>query len=252
MYLALKNSQNMKTKFYLILILAVFWSCSGDGDDETTPPAATAADITGTVSLYDEGVTQTDNSNMTVKVAGTSKSATTNASGSFTLSGVTFGTYTLTYEKAGYGTFKKFGVEHRNGNTIISQTTSLGEVSTTQVTALEATVDGTDVVLSITTDPPGSLGNNRYIRYFLSADSDVSSANNSYYSGVILSQNNPLNLRLTASTLSDAGFSPGQTVYVKVYGDSFWSNEYDDLDLGRRIFPNINMNAADAVSFVVP
>ncbi len=79
----------MKTKFSLILILAVFWSCSSDGDEDTTPPAATAADITGTVSLYDEGVTQIDNSGMTVKVVGTSKSATTNASGSFTLSGVT-------------------------------------------------------------------------------------------------------------------------------------------------------------------
>jgi hypothetical protein len=229
----------------------VFNSCGGS-EDEITPPTPTSADIKGSVTLYDEGVTEIDNSNLTVTVEGTSKSSTTDAAGDFVLSNVAFGTYTLVYEKAGYGTFKKYDVEHRNGNTIITQTTSLGEVSTTQVTALEATVDGNDVVLSITTDPPGSIGNKRYIRYFLSTDSDVSSTNNSYYSGVILSENNPLNLRLTASTLSDAGFSSGQTVYVKVYGDSFWSNEYDDPDLDRRIFPNINMTAADAVSFVIP
>jgi hypothetical protein len=242
----------MKTKFYLILILAVFWSCSGDGDEETTPPAATAADITGTVSLYDEGDTQIDNSGMTVKVVGTSKSATTNASGNFTLSGVTFGTYTLTYEKAGYGTFKKYGVEHRNGNTIISQTTSLGEVSTTKVTDLEAGVEGGNVLVSITTDPAGSLQNKRYVRYFLSTDPEVSNENYTYYSGVILFENNPVRLVLTPDFLEDEGFASGQTVYVKAYGDSVFANDYLDPDLSRWVFPNLNMNAADAVSFVVP
>jgi hypothetical protein len=244
----------MKFKHFFLVIMAmgVFNSCGGDEDEDLTPPNVTSADINGTVSLYDEGVTEIDNSNMTVKVEGTSKSATTDAAGNFTLSGVTFGTYTLIYEKAGYGTFKKYNVDHRNGNTIISQTTSLGEVSTTQVTALEAVADGNDIVLSITTDPAGSLGNKRYVRYFLSTDPDVSNENNSYYSGVLLSENNPLNLRLTAGVLSDAGFASGQTVYAKVYGDSFWSNEYEDPDLGRRVFPNINMNAADAVSFVAP
>ena len=241
----------MKTKIYFILILA-FWSCSGDGDEETTPPAATAADITGTVSLYDEGDTQIDNSGMTVKVVGTSKSATTNASGSFTLSGVTFGTYTLTYEKAGYGTFKKYGVEHRNGNTIISQTTSLGEVSTTKVTDLEAGVEGGNVLVSITTDPAGSLQNKRYVRYFLSTDPEVSNENYTYYSGVILFENNPVRLVLTPDFLEDEGFASGQTVYVKAYGDSVFANDYLDPDLSRWVFPNLNMNAADAVSFVVP
>jgi len=35
---------------------------------------------------------------------------------------------------------------------------------------------------------------------------------------------------------------------MKVCGDSFWGNEYSVL--GRKVFPNLNTNAANAVSFI--
>ena len=242
----------MKTKFFLVPVLALLFSCNGSDDEITNPPTPTQADIAGKVKLYDEGNTQIDNSNMTVKVQGSSKSATTDAAGDFILSQVAFGTYTLVYEKAGYGTFKKFGVEHKDGKTIIPETASLGEVSTTKVTDLEAGVEGGNVIVSITTDPAGSLDNKRYVRYFLSTDPGVSHENYAYYSGVILFENNPRRLVLTPDFLNGEGFASGQTVYVKAYGDSVFANDYQDPDLGRWVFPNLNMTAADAVSFVVP
>jgi hypothetical protein len=242
----------MKTKFFLVPILALLFSCNGSDDEIIDPPTPTRADISGKVTLYDEGETQVDNSNMTVKIEGSTKSATTDAAGDFILSQVAFGTYTLVYEKAGYGTFKKFGVEHKDGNTFIPETATLGEVSTTKVTDLEAGIEGGNVLVSITTDPAGSLGNKRYVRYFLSTDPGVSNENYTYYSGVILFENNPTRLVLTPDFLEEEGFASGQTVYVKAYGDSVFANDYLDPDLSRWVFPNLNMNAADAVSFVVP
>ena len=244
----------MKIKNYFVCLIALmaFYSCGGDEDEQITPPNPTSADILGSVNLYDEGTTEIDNSNMTVKVEGISKSARTDASGDYVLSNVAFGTYTLVYEKSGYGTFKRFNLGHSNGNTIITESPSLGQVSTTQVTGLEANSNGNSIVLSVTTDPGGSNGNTRYVRYFLSADSNVSNENYSFHSAGLIAQINPLELNITSEDLITAGFSSGETVYVKVYGDSFWSNEYEDPDLGRMVFPNLNLNAAKAVSFVVP
>jgi hypothetical protein len=191
---------------------------------------------------------------MTVKVEGTTPaiSATTDANGDFTLSDVPFGTYTILYEKSGFGTFKKFDIEHENNATAILNTPSIGEISTTQITNLEANVSGNDIIISVTTNPAGSNGNTRYVRYFLSTDSNVSSENYTYFSPGLVSQINPKEITLSNNDLTSAGFSTGETVFVKVYGDSFWSNEYNDPDLGRNVFPNLNMTSTNSVSFIVP
>ena len=237
--------------FGLIILLGIS-SCSKDEDP--TPDPITKANITGSVNLYDEGTTQIDNSNMTVKVEGTTPaiSATTDANGDFTLSDVPFGTYTILYEKSGFGTFKKFDIEHENNATAILNTPSIGEISTTQITNLEANVSGNDIIISVTTNPAGSNGNTRYVRYFLSTDSNVSSENYTYFSPGLVSQINPKEITLSNNDLTSAGFSTGETVFVKVYGDSFWSNEYNDPDLGRNVFPNLNMTSTNSVSFIVP
>lgn len=237
--------------FGLILLIGLT-SCSKD--ENPTPDSITKANIIGSVNLYDEGVTEIDNSNMTVSIDGNPFSALTDAGGDFTLNNVPFGTYTLIYEKSGFGTFKKFDIEHTNtgSSTIITVNSSLGESSTTTVTDLTVSVNGNDVLVSITTDPAGNIGNKRYIRYFLSTNSNVSNENYMFYSSGLISQINPYVITLSQSDLTNAGFLSGQTVHVKVYGDSFWSNEYDDPDLGRKVFPNLNMTTVNSVSFIVP
>lgn len=247
----------MKLTFATLLILSsfVFTSCNDD-DDTNNEPGATTADIVGSVNLYDEATTQISDSGMTVEIEGVLPliSAITDFEGDFTLSNVPFGTYTLIYSKTGYGTYKRLDVVHTNTGSPTPLTTapSLGQSSSTQVTDLSASPDGGEVVLSITTDPAGNSGNTRYVRYFLSASSSVSDENYSFVSEVLISQINPKETSLTVNEFSKAGFSSGQTVYAKAYGDSFWSNEYEDSDLGRTIFPNLNATSAGAVSFVVP
>jgi hypothetical protein len=236
--------------FILILFIT---SCSSNDD---SPAAATRANISGSVNLYNESTNLVDLSNMTVSVLGTMPliSAVTDAEGKFVLSNVPFGTYTLEYTKNGYGTYKKFGVVHgTNGQaTALTATPSLGQVSTTSITGITASTSANQVVLSISTNPGGSAANRRYIRYFLSTSQSVSATNYSYYSPVFTSQINPFEKTILATELISAGFTSGQQVYVRAYGDSFWDNAYDSSEFNRRIFPNLNANTVPAATFIVP
>lgn len=237
---------------YVFLILIGLSSCSTNEDP--TPESVTKADITGSVNLYNEGTTPIDNSNMTVKAEGTTSTftATTDSNGDYTLSDVPFGNYTIVYEKSGFGTYKKWDIEHVNNATPILNTPSLGEISTTQITFVEANASANDIILSVTTSPAGSNENTRYVRYFLSANSNVSNENYTYYSSGLVAQINPKEITLSNNDLTNAGFFSDDTVFVRVYGDSFWSNEYEDPDLGRKIFPNLNMTSINSISFVIP
>jgi len=235
-----------------LIVLVGFTSCSKD--DDQTPEPITKANIIGSVNLYDEGTTQIDNSGMTIKLEGTEFSSTTDSQGDFTLSEVPFGSYTLVYEKSGFGTFKKFDLEHTNtGSSTVVETPSLGQKSTTSVTNLTVSSNANfPVILGATTNPAGNQANTRYIRFFFSTDSDVSHENYDSYLETFPANISPYNLNLSQASLDALDFASGSTVYVKCYGESFWGNSYSDPDLNRDIFPNLNPTSAPAVSFVVP
>ncbi len=241
----------MKLNILMLIFTFGLVSCSSDNSDNEV---ITKANITGSVNLYDEGTTLLDKSNMLIKVNGTNPliTALTNSNGQFVLEDVPFGTYTIEYEKENYGNFKKFNVVHQDGATAISSIPSLGKQSSTQITDLQVNVASNQVVFSITTNPAGNTSNRRYLRYFLSTNANVSNVNYMYYSATYVAQINPFQVTLSQTDLINAGFSSGQTVYVKAYGDSFWSNEYLDANLNKMIFPNLNMNVVNAVSFVIP
>ena len=65
-------------------------------------------------------------------------------------------------------------------------------------------------------------------------------------------QINPFNLNLSQTSLDALGFASGTEVYVKCYGESFWSNKYEDPALGITVFPNLNSTTAATISFIVP
>ncbi len=241
----------MKFKILMFILAIATVSCSSD--DSNNDPI-TKANITGSVNLYDEGTTLLDESNMLVKVVGTNPliTALTNSNGQFVLEDVPFGTYTIEYEKAQYGVFKKFNFSHQGNANAITEIPSLGKTSSTEITDLLINIVNGQVVFSITTSPAGNNSNKRYVRYFLSTSATVSNSNYMYHSPTFISQINPYQSTLTQTELINAGFTSGQTVYVKAYGDSYWSNEYFDVSLNKKVFPNLNTNSANAVSFVVP
>jgi hypothetical protein len=245
----------MKRKYYFWVLPLLFSLISCSKDDDKPTDKVEKGSVLGSVNLYDEGVTKlSDHSGMKVYIDGKSNefSALTDQQGSFSIKDVPYGTYTFVYEKVGFGTFKKFDVDIEQENSSIATSPSLGQKSTTKITKLEVGSSSSfPVILTVTTDPPASIGNTRYVRFFFSTSSNVS---NESYDSVLettTSMNNPNNLNLTQEAIDALGFAKGSTVYARVYGESFWSNNYDDPDLKRTIFPNLNSTSAPAVSFVV-
>ncbi|WP_298537879.1 carboxypeptidase-like regulatory domain-containing protein [uncultured Algibacter sp.] len=238
--------------FGLVVLLGIS-SCSKDEDP--TPDPITKANILGSVNLFDEGVTQIDNSNMTVSIDGTTFSVSTDVNGDFELTDIPFGSYTIVYEKSGYGTFKKFDIEHKNtgSSTVIMNTPSLGQKSSTSITNLTLSSSSNfPAIISATTEPEANNANPKYIRYFFSTDPSISSENYEYAIETFQVNNTPYNYNLSQEAIDVLGYTSGTTVYVKCYGESYYGNNYPDPSLAKDIFPNLNPNSASAVSFVVP
>jgi hypothetical protein len=236
-----------------ILLISLF-ACKRTSDP--TPFPIVDGDIKGAVNLYDEGKTSLSNEGMTIAVEESVpfRSAISEASGEFLIQEVEFGTFTLACSKEGYGTYKLFNVEHANTGwtTTLNKVPDLGKRSSTAITELSAEIEGNNVRLTITTDPPATDQNRKYLRLFYDDQFNISNTNYDDFSDIIEIGVNPFEMILTNTNLNNAGYASGSTVFLRVYGESFYSNEYDDPDLGYRVFPNVNPNAAAAVSVVVP
>ncbi len=237
---------------FTYLLMAV--ACGSD-DGGSDPDPVTSSDISGSVNLYNAGTQQLDGAGMTVTVEGTNplKTAVTNSQGAFILSDVSFGTYTLLFSKTGYGDFKMFNVDHNSTTgTLLTEAPSLGETSPTEVFSVDATVNGDEVTIDVSISPPVSNNDPKYLRVFYGTDDTVSNTSFVEASPGIEVRINPSSITVTATELVNLGLQSGSTVYLRVYGDSFFSNEYDDPGLGRSVYPNLNLNSVSTVSFVVP
>lgn len=247
----------MKKKVYLLLISIFLISavaCKKTSDP--TPLPIVDANILGTVNLFDEGTTSLSNEGMVVAAEESVpfRSAISDVSGEFVMADVAFGTYTLVYTKDGYGTYKIFEVGHKNTgwSTTISEIPALGMKSSTVITSLSAMVEGDNVHLALTTDPVASQQDPRYIRLFYGDQFNIGNTNYESYSEIITVTDDPFEMILTKTNFNKMGYPSGSTVFLRVYGDSFYSNDYKDPQLGYRVFPNVNPDAAAAVSVVVP
>jgi len=239
----------------LVLLLFTFVLFTGCENNDVVG-VVTRANIIGSVNLYDEGTNPLPKNGMTVTVVGSSPliSTVTDANGSFVLPDMPFGTYTLSFEKAGFGTYKMTGVAHKNtgSSTVVAPSPSLGQLSTTTISGLTCTSGLSNVKLTVTITPVPTNQVARYIRVFYSKNAGVSFYNYTNYSEVYKHMSNPADLELGIKALMEMGFSSGDIVYARVYGDSFWSNDYDNVVSGKREFPNLNSTTLTTVSFVVP
>lgn len=246
-------------RLYIPVILSLFiFSCSKNGGDSNGTPGGR---LSGTVQTWDDKLNSTtDQAGVTVTISDQPTFvAITDATGRYTFDDLAFGVHDLTFSKSGYGTSKLYGVVH---NALSATPTtqvanfSFGKTSTTTVTAFAVsgnTFNGQPgVSFSYNFGSAPSTGNRAFVRYFLSAAADVSSTSYSAFSPVVNFSNTSAIAGFTVNDLVSMGFSSGQTVYVRMYGDSFRSNEYKDPNTGKWVFPNINPNTVAAVSFQVP
>lgn len=239
--------------FVCILFVTLLTSCGNDDDPVPQPSKGT---IIGTIDAYDDKTTAiTDRSGFTVALGNTGKTATTDASGRFSFADLAYDSYDLTVSKTGFGTFKLFGVNLQTASLNIPNIT-MGAVSTTAVTGLTYNnnqyngVAGASYIYS--TSPAPTSTNRGYTRSFLSTSNTVSSSNYAAFSAVRSNASNNVNGGFTADELYGFGFRSGQTVYLKMYGESLFSNAYLDPSTGKTIFPNLNSTSPAAISFVIP
>lgn len=238
----------MKRLFPLILSISFLISCNSSSNNPDPDP--TSGNITGSVLLFDEGSANQSPAGMKVTVENLSpeKSALTDNSGKFSIPDVPFGTYALVYEKTGFGVFKKTGIEHKTTSTPITDIPSLGQLSTTSVTVLSATQSGKTIETSVTTSPAGNNANRRYVRFFFGDAPTTSSTNYKAFSPIYVVQDAPYTRVFTEAELTQFGVTLSGTVYVRAYGDSFFSNSYVDPQTQKTIFPNLNPTTVGAVS----
>ncbi|MFM2139613.1 MAG: hypothetical protein RJA57_1920 [Bacteroidota bacterium] len=240
------------------MLLTILFACSKKNNDNT-PPAT--GSLSGTVQTWDDKLTSTtDVAGITVTITNlTGVSTTTDANGRYTFNNLPFDTYDLSFSKGGYGTYRVFGISHANtGSQTPTQVplVAYGKQSTTTVTGLS--VNGSSlngepgVTFAYNLNPAPSTASRAFVRYFLGTTSDVSSNNYRAFSQLSNFSNLSNITGFTQSQLIAMGFSSGQTVFVRMYGDSWRSNDYFDPNLGRQVFPNINPTTVAAISFVVP
>lgn len=242
----------------VVLLITAFLACSKKTYDNT-PPATGA--LSGSVQTWDDKLASTtDAAGITVTITNlTGVSAITDANGRYTFNNLPFDTYDLSFSKSGYGTYRIFGISHANtGSQTPTQVplVSFGKQSTTTVTGLSVNGNSLNgepgVTFAYNLSPAPSTASRAFVRYFLGTASDVSSTNYRAYSQLSNFSNLSNITGFTQSQLIAMGFSSGQTVFVRMFGDSWRSNDYFDPNLGRQVFPNINLTTVAAISFVVP
>ena len=248
----------MKLSVFILFtfLTAIFFSCK-KSETTTQPPAVVTAPVSGVVKLFDDGTTALDNSGMSVSVENSSPILTgiTASTGKYIIANVFYGSTNIIFEKPGYGTFKIFGIDHKSNagaGSIIADTTKLGKISGTAITELStaATVSSVDVILK--TNPASGSSSPKYVRLFLHVRNTVSSSVYLEFTDIKMIQGNPATITFSKTELLGMGFTSGATVYVKAYGDSFWSNVYAEPGTSRSVFPNLNLTTVNAASFIVP
>lgn len=236
------------------IALTVLFAFNACKKESTSPaPVGTKSKLTGTVQLWDDKLTSNlDKSGVTVSIDGV-PSTTTDANGKYTFNNLVNDIYTITFTKVGYGVCKLVGINHTYnaaGTTVPNK--SIGKLSTTQVDAFSYnnnTFNGLPgASFTYTLNPVPSVNNKGFVRYFLSKSASVSNTNYETFTEVKSYSSNNI-AGFSVDDLAALGFQSGQTVYIKMYGDSFISNDYDDPNSGKRIFPNLNPTSPAAVSF---
>lgn len=239
----------------LLLVIFIFSDCTQSNSIPERVGSTLDSKVTGTVTLYNDLQSKVKAYGMTVSIEGTSYTATTDSGGKYIFKDVKYGTYSFIFSKPGYGTSRIDTFKHVNNNDQIPSIVpnkTMGAISSTSITALAAEVDGDTIIIHPSTSPAATRDTARGVRFFYGTSASVSGSNYSGYSPVYGLKTGIGSVRVGKEDLYKLGFTPGSTVYVKAYGDSFFSSDYLDLNTGKRVFPNLNSITVDAVPVLLP
>lgn len=244
----------MKPKFSFAAFLLLLFTLNCGGDDPIEPlPEETAGPISGSVSLFSSRGLPELNEGMTVSIEGTNLSTVTDRQGNYNFPSVPFGNYELKFEKEGFGTFFK-PVEHDKGFREFGTRLidiSLGMKSSTAIYELLARLNQGAIETRVVTAPIGTGISPVYVTYFFGDDVDVSnSVNQGVVGPLTFSEGTAGNIvNFSKERLAEMGFETGETVYIRVYGDSFHTNFYQGPE--GTVHPNVKEPGSGISSFVL-
>lgn len=266
----------MKKSIGISLLLLLACNKNSNQHSITVPDVIQAetrrGNIAGTIGLYDmDGKAIADGSGVTITIDQTNVSTQSNSQGKWTLDSIPFGTYDLTISKAGFGTSRIMGLYHgavNHATTLVSATRYISMVSTLDISKLvvrkwSEAFPTLQNLLAIGLAEDGILFNpvfannstgEKSVRFFMSTSPDVSSTNYSVtekqnYKG---KEDIVENDNFKISWFVSKGFEPGQTVYIRAYGDGRYADDYEDPISGLTVFPCLSGKSSPVVSFVVP
>lgn len=227
------------------------------GCDKAVGPAGPklSGNLIGFCFLWDiNGKKATDDSGVTVRAEGTNIFSTTGSNGYWELDGLTTGTYTYSFSKAGYGTRKSIDAQFVGGGDVYYGTANLYEIPSFTITNLSDSISVTTGNVYLNGVLSGNIPNIATVRIFVGTSPSVSSDPSSYVGtdAVGGSVGYLFPLILTENDFNYYGFSSGQAVYVVAYADGYASTAYIDLSTGNYIYTGINPTPSNVISFVLP
>ena len=236
--------------WYLSLAVLLGITGCGKSDSKTADPKPTPT-FTGTVKLADEfGHDQTARSGVLITVTDVSPQVTaeTGADGTFALLGVPAGNHTISYTKAGYGTYWWFYVPTSSAGGSVLPEVTLGQVSTSIVT-LQVVRSGSMYLVNGTVSPLPTATQPRVHRLYLQ-DGD-NTAPSPIASSYALTLAKPVRLDGTfVDTLTRAQLAAvrlastnGTNVRVRAAGDNPAATTYRDGTTGQLVYPAANLSA---------
>jgi len=242
----------MKNVIWLCIPVLFFAACNANTN--LPKQELNKRNIEGGVKLYDDMKNPQSSAGMRVSLEGTGYVTYTDTGGVYKFDVVPYGVYTIVFQKDGYGTFKEIfnHISDGNGKPAVVPLATLGKVATTTVTALTVRVDDDTIHFTATINPAGSNDSARNVRYFFDS---VSAVSPTAFLGQVKSyeiKNQYGMFKLYKTDFLTMGFTAGQTVYIKAYGDAEHSNDYLDNSTGALVFPNLNTSVYADTSFVLP
>jgi hypothetical protein len=219
----------------------------GCGDDGSTTGSLPTGALYGDVILTSYRNGYTDHSGVKVTLKGTTHTAMTDATGRWEMSNLPTRTYTLVYEKPGFGTMEEHGIVFVGGGHVNVGSIGLYEVPSCGVELEAVREDQPGVIMAYAhSDCPLGVHTDMAVFYFshspdVSKENFVLAVNGTFRSvGTIQAELN------TADPIYFRGLDKAKPIYVVAYhngGQSYW-----DPVLKRYIFPAIHPQPSRVLS----
>lgn len=269
------NTQPLRLLYLPLLVLCAVLTTGCPGGSASGDPNLLVAPITGEASGSLSGHVVVvdadqrrlaDKSGIEVTIDGVPQRAITSTSGYWSLAHVPEGTHTITWTKPGFGMTRVVGYRFPGGD-VHSIKVWVVERPRFTVSRLQAFVDGSVLLEGETQGSIGTAANG--VRIFVGSSQGVSANPGTYRfsaSASFLDESAALSpgtlararaagqfsFTLEQSLLREAGFRPGETVYIVAYADGIPSVSYTDPLTAREVFTTINPEPSPVIRVVLP